>query len=128
MQRLGWLSNFKELRCRTSVPFDSSVLFSRSRRYAITTERVKIQFKERRARRDGVCEPVTLTGSEMLVRIKDNAGNWHRCIASPAGKHALIHDLQFLVDHFDIPEVPDVAQLNPKQFAANKRALRALEK
>lgn len=122
-QRLGWLPQATELRCRKSFP-----VFTHNTRYPITTEKVKVQLKERRARRDGISEPVTYAGIELLIRVKDNHGNWHRCLANPAGQHALIHDLAFFVEHFDIPQVPDLARLHPKQYHKNQRKLKELEK
>ncbi len=130
MQRLGWLPHFKELKCRRTVAASlcrGAPIFTCDHNYPVTTERVKVQFKERRARRDGVSEPVTYTGSEMMVRIKDNQGNWHRCLPNPANTHALIHDLVFLVRHFEIPKVPDLATLHRKQFNHYKRKLKELE-
>jgi hypothetical protein len=123
IQRLGWLIHFRDLRCRRSI-----TTFRARRRYPITCETVRVQQRDRRTRRDGVTEPVIYTGQELFIRIKDNAGTWHRCLPTPANQHPLIHDFTFLIDHFDIPEVHDVATLNQKQFAANKRALKALEK
>jgi hypothetical protein len=124
MQRLGWLPQTTELKCRRGAP----AAFTYGQRYSVTTEKVKVHLKERRARRDGISEPVTYIGLELLVRIKDNHGNWHRCLANPAAQHALIHDLSFLVEHFDIPPVPDLARLHPKQYNKNQRKLKELEK
>lgn len=134
MQRLGWLPHTGELKC--AIPIDignllagrRTTVFSKGDRYDFTTEKVKVFSKERRARRDGVSEPVTYSGYELFIRIKDNRGNWHRCLPNPQGQHALIHDLEFLVEHFEIPEVPDLAKLHPKKFATYKRKLRKLEK
>lgn len=136
MQRLGWLPQATELRCRKSF-FNPKMwagykhppaCFAHGERYPITTEKVKVHMKERRARRDGISEPVTYTGYELLIRVKDNHGNWHRCLANPAGQHALIHDLVWLVRHFDIPKVPDLAKKHPKQFKEFQRRLKKLER
>lgn len=124
MQRLGWLPQSGTLKClRSCVP-----AFLRYSPYDFTTEKVKVFSKERRARRDGVSEPVTYSGYELLIRVKDDHGEWHRCLPNPQGQHALIHDLEFLVEHFEIPEVPDLAALHPKKFAAYKRKLKKLER
>lgn len=124
MQRLGWLPQTGQLKCsRSCFP-----VFLRDSFYEFTTEKVKVFLKERRARRDGVSEPVTYSGYELLIRIRDNQGNWHRCLPNPQGQHALIHDLEFLVEHFHIPQVPDLAALHPKKFAAYKRRLKRLER
>jgi len=123
-QRLAWLVNHSLLRCKRSEPAGH---FLKGSDYAITTETARIQFKERRARRDGITEPVTFTGHELLVRLKDEKGNWHRCLPNPTATHELIHDFAFLVQHFHIPDVPDIAKATPKQFAAMKRRLKMLE-
>ena len=135
MQRLGWLPQRGQLKCiktarnpKMWAGYNTPPSFlDRGQLYDFTTEKVKIQIKERRARRDGISEPVTYAGVELLIRVKDNHGNWHRCLANPAGQHALIHDLSFLVEHFDIPQVPDVAKQHRKQFANFQRRLKRLE-
>lgn len=133
MQRLGWLPHAGVLKCTESVDIGNllagrrTTVFANGESYSFTTEKVKVFTKERRARRDGISEPVTYSGYELVVRVKDNQGNWHRCLPNPQADHALIHDLEFLVEHFEIPEVPDLAALHPKDFSRYKRRLKQLE-
>ena len=133
MQRLGWLPHTGQLKCTEPVDIGNllagrrTTVFIKGQSYDFTTEKVKVFIKERRARRDGISEPATYSGYELLVRVKDNQDNWHRCLPNPQGEHALIHDLEFLVEHFEIPKVPDLAALHPKKFAAYKRKLKQLE-
>lgn len=134
MQRLGWLQHFSSLKCKTGHTSQVTGHFLKNRRYAIATETVRVESKERRARRDGSSEPVTYTGKDLLVRIQDEQGNWHRFLSNPpllqhskTPKHPLIHDFMFLVKHFEIPEIPDAAALQPKLFREMKQRLKALE-
>jgi len=80
-------------------------------------------------------EEVLVTGQELLLRIKDDAGEWHAFTQYNLGaeqenerpeKH--FHLLSELVECFHIPAVPDVAQCHPAEFAEYQRRLRALER
>ena len=131
LQRLGWLIHFSSLKCRRTVSqlstFNSQPSFRAARRYPFTTETVKVRATERRAGRDGVSRPVHLTGLDLLVRLRDEQGQWHRFLTLPATKNEIIHDFRFLVEHFEIPDIPDLARLQPGRFREYKRKLRALE-
>jgi hypothetical protein len=124
LQRLGWLKHFTAIECSKA----SHGVFRAGQSYPMTSETVTIRTKDRRQRTDGVSEPVTFTGKNILIRVKDHAGDWHRFLENPAAEHPLIHDLKFLVEHFSIPEIQDVATLNPTQFRKNIRKLKALER
>lgn len=48
--------------------------------------------------------------------------------AEGLAKAGRTHPLQTLLDHFEVPEVPDVAVLQPERYLENKRRLQELEK
>jgi len=121
-QRLGWMRHFKSLRCKKDCAG-----FTKGRDYPILVEDVRISHGERRLRRNGVRESVTLTGRGLMFVIKADNGWRHRFLDRPQDAHPIIHDFAFLVEHFTIPQVRDVALLNPKGFETYKARLRALE-
>lgn len=128
IERLGWLVHFSTLKCKKNFSASGSQLFTVSKRYSFTASTVKVRRTERRARRDGIRSPVHLTGPDLYIKIADESARDHRFLARPATRNDIIHDFAFLVEHFEIPEIPDLASLHPKKFQEYKRRLRALEK
>jgi hypothetical protein len=90
-------------------------------------EDVRLTHAERKTRTGGVKEAVTLSGNGLMVVIKADNGWRHRFLDQPRAEHPILHDFQFLVEHFTIPPVPDVARLHAKAFETYKARLRALE-
>lgn len=123
MQRLGWLPHFTKLKCRLAI----EGCFRRGATYPMLTSIVKVESKERRTTRSGGTEPITIAGRDLLVQLRDDKGHWHRFISRPPFTHEILHDHAALVEHFDIPEIPDLAALQPKRFAEFKKRLKELE-
>ncbi len=93
----------------------------------MATQTVRITFSENRNSELGTRKFCTLTGCELMIVLTADNGWRHRFLAAPKKTHTIIHSFEFLVEHFHIPQVPDVAALNPKGFETFKARLRALE-
>ncbi len=89
----------------------------------MVTQTVRIKSETRNAK----SETVVLTGCELMIVLTADNGWRHRFLAAPKKTHTIIHSFEFLVEHFHIPQVPDVAALNPNGFETFKARLRALE-
>lgn len=129
MQRLGWLQHFTRIRC--TKKFAS---FEPGQFYPVATSTVAVNHRETRLQRDGMPAAVILTGWDLLVKISAAAiGSEqpdpcvHRFLARPQSIHPWIHDLSFLIAHFAIPEILDLAALNSAAFRNYQEKLRALE-
>lgn len=129
MQRLGWLQHFTRIRC--TKPFDA---FRKGLLYPLSTSTVTVDHSETRLQRDGLPAAVILTGWDLLVKIAaaeigtENSDSCvHRFLARPQSTHPWIHDLPFLIEHFQIPEILDQAALNATAFLGYQDKLRALE-
>ena len=79
-------------------------------------------------------EDVLVTGQELLLRIQDDHKKWHAFTQYSLGAEQenerpedYFHLLSELVECFEIPEVPDVAELHPQEFAMYQARMRALE-
>lgn len=107
--------------------------FTKGQSYPLATltfEGKKVEVRER----PGACdEDVLVTGMELAVLITDDAGETH-CFTQFAAKEddgrpdaQHHHLLSALVNHFVIPEVPDVATLFPDLYQTYRERLLALE-
>ena len=133
VQRLGHLDEEDDIRCEVAP----GIGFTAGRSYALESETFQGRKVERRPHPGGEKdrkEEVLVTGQELLLRIRDDAGAWHAFTQYDLGrdqqaerpeKH--FHRLAELVECFQIPDVPDIAQVHPEEFAEYQRRLRALE-
>ena len=133
VQRLGHLDEEDDIRCEVAP----GIGFTAGRSYALESETFQGRKVERRPHPGGEKdrkEEVLVTGQELLLRIRDDAGAWHAFTQYDLGrdqqaerpeKH--FHRLAELVECFHIPDVPDIAQVHPEEFAEYQRRLRALE-
>jgi len=116
VQRLGYLDEFESLTCRKTLAG-----FSEGRRYSITSRTIPVERREKRLNLAGNPEEIEVSGNELLIEINDDHGTRH-AFTFDTGNRNLSgfkpHDLQALIDHFDIPAVPDIASLQPDRYAA----------
>jgi len=134
VQRLGYLDEEDGIRCERPPGLG----FTAGQSYPIESETIagrKVEMRPHWRRGEkGDKEKVLVTGQELLLRIKDANKEWHAFTQYPLGaeqererpeKH--FHLLSELVECFHIPDVPDIAQCHPAEFAEYQRRLRALE-
>jgi hypothetical protein len=134
VQRLGHLDEEDEIRCDTAPGLG----FTAGRTYKMETETIAGRKVEKRphwrASKKGETEDVLVTGQELLIRIKDDNGQWHGFTQYTLGDdqekerpEAHFHLLSELVECFHIPPVPDVAELHADEFAMYRARLVALQ-
>lgn len=141
IQRLGYLDEEDTITCEQSFPCDgeSSHPYVAGRSYPIHTRTMNVSWSDARPGMDGGMEDLILTGAELVVFIEDEDGQRRafvdaRRIDSAAAalqesgaRLAAIHTLQQLVDHFQIPHVPDVAECRPAEYQQHMQTLNDLE-
>jgi hypothetical protein len=121
-QRIGWIFGQQKLSCILSHDH-----WTAGKTYSAICEEVNLQGQRTRRTRKGVEETVTLVGKELMIRIIDDKHDWHRFFPNPTFAHRLVHSFSFLVSHFDIPAVPDIAEANPDLYDEYLKRLHALE-
>jgi hypothetical protein len=115
-------------------------LFRAGQRYTIRTETIAIKRTGRKMNLTGQLDDVLWEGSELALFIKDNNGaerlfmderlraeDVRLSIQAEDAPSPIEFNLQQLADHFDIPEVPDVATKNPEAYQRNLTMLHLIE-
>jgi hypothetical protein len=155
IQRLGYLDDNDDILCLKNVythdilsslgrPGEilqgGTVLFAAGQRYTIRTETIAIKRTGRKMNLTGQLDDVLWEGSELALFIKDNNGterlfmderlraeDVRLSIQAEDAPSPIEFNLQQLADHFDIPEVPDVATKSPAAFQRNVELLQQIE-
>ena len=135
IQSLGYLDDNDDILCLKDLPG-----FSAGQRYTIRTETISVQRSGRRMNVTGELDDVQWEGSELALFIRDNHGierlfmeerlkanDVRLSIQDENAPSPIEFHLQHLVEHFQIPEVPDVAARNPEAFQRNLALLRRIE-
>jgi hypothetical protein len=130
-QRVGWLDEQDTIRCLH--PWKT---FDIKESYALKTVTFIGKKAEWRDGKDGQ-EEVLVTGQEIAILIHDGT-KWHAFTYHPVNqrqdglpgeiagaKH--FHGLRELLDHFVLPDVPDLAMRQPERYAENLRRLESIE-
>jgi len=112
-ERLGWLDGAKVIRC--SVGFAD---FEAGRLYPIQTRTQKIRSLTIRLC-EGKKERVLVTGDEFSIVVLDSLRRRNlftdHLPPSKRGFYA-IYSTEVLVDHFAIPHVPDIAEVDSSEY------------
>lgn len=136
VQRLGYLDEEDRIECRV----DGLGPFQAGHRYPIETHTEEVSFETEIFDASGETNIVERTGRELVLKVwsaaKKTPDTEHRFIMG--GKYQYehtgtidgrdhVHTFADLVDHFHIPEVPDVAAANPEQYQKNLGAIAEIE-
>jgi len=152
IQRLGYLDEQDSIACKADLRLGASVAFAAGRNYPLRTQTVPVERKVRKPNpQTGDEEVLELTGQELaiLLKVEDNeycfmdarlqtdpdtkVPNVKACKRRQPGPttlkdpSAIDFSLQELCAHFIIPDVPDVATVNPKGYEKNLELLNELE-
>jgi len=156
IQRLGYLDESSDILCmsdlplraKTPLPSDersqgestSKVLFRAGVRYPLATRSIRFTRTQIKPNLRGEDEELELSGQELAILIKPKPGEKNEfCfmdgalraanvkIGDDAGANVIHFTLQDLVDHFDIPEVPDIATTDPARYNSFIAQLHQLE-
>jgi len=131
VQRLGYLEEEDSIRCEKDLgPFKAG------KTYPITTETVEVTRKSFRMNLIGDEEEMEFTGYQLVTHVlsdhEDHVFVDGSCLADGVTttlKHpaSLTHVLQDLLEHFHIPEVPDVVAAKPQQYQKHLATLLEIE-
>ena len=130
--RLGWLDEVDELTCEKPLQVKGDAFgeaFSTGKAYRIASRTVATRDIITRQTVAGFPEEVAVTGTELVVTIRDNALRVHVFAHHTPPHDPRIHKshpLDTLLAHFLIPAVPDIASLFPARFQKLKTQLAAL--
>jgi hypothetical protein len=89
---------------------------------------VKVERLTERHNLAGCPEQILLTGQELVIQIACEVGSVSFMSAPNLAPRERAFDLEELLEHFEIPEVADVAAVNPAGYAHNLARLEELEK
>lgn len=135
IQCLGYVDEHDTLECLIDLGRD----FKAGQRYRLRTETIRVIREGTKMNNEGGLDDCEYDGAELAIfldgargeklfmearHVADNV----RLSIQDEGEPSPIHyTLNQLVDHFDIPHVPDVAALNPADYDANLAMLREIE-
>ncbi|MDE2103518.1 MAG: DEAD/DEAH box helicase [Patescibacteria group bacterium] len=145
IQRLGYLDEQDDIECCRPLPG-----FRKGRRYVLRSTTVAVKRLGTKMNTIGLLDDVEWNGQELAFFVTDDDGI-ERCFMEGRNREPNVtvnlikpgttgrkdkylesepcvidFTLNELADSFVIPEVPDVATLNPRQYEANLRTLEAI--
>ena len=143
VQRLGFLDEEDLIVCKKNFRSEAHGEFFAGKSYQLTcATRTLVQFEER-MNLTGEMDRVMISGCEMVITVSDRNNNRFEFLPNPKaeiaddrgsrgrlGGHSPSsngHDLAALIEHFEIPKVPDIAELFPDKYAAAIAALKEIE-
>jgi hypothetical protein len=138
LQRLGYLEEEDSILCKADLVRDGATLYKAGESYALATQSVCVTRLGFRPNLAAEMEEVEYSGSELATYITDATGT-QRCFMEDRLREQNVSldgypdtekidfTLQELDEHFVIPDVPDVASVNPDAFQANLAQLQQLE-
>lgn len=124
-QRLGWLDEAACLICSN----DMAGCFTAGLTYAIRTSSIIIKHLIERKSIYGGLEEVLITGEELIVAMEDDLQRTHTFCHGDVPQDPRIyanHPLTPLIEHFHIPETPDITQIYPATYQKYKQTLALL--
>jgi hypothetical protein len=143
IQRLGYLDELDDVLCVKDLAGPDSVgpIFQAGRRYPLATKSMRFTRLQKKPNLQGEDEELELSGQELAILIQPDSGEDAReyCFMDGAlraptvrigenpGADVVDFTLQELVDHFEIPEVPDIATVDPARYNAFIEQLHRLE-
>jgi len=114
--------------------------FRAGTRYAIRTETIRVKRSGTKMNLTGERDEVEWEGSELALFIRDGEGierlfmeerlrgkDVTLSIQDQGAPSPIEYNLQDLIQHFEIPEVPDVALVHPAAYQKNLEALELIE-
>ena len=135
IQRLGYLDDNDDVLCLKDLPG-----FAAGQRYTIRTETISVQRSGKKMNLTGELDEVQWEGSELALFIRDGDGierlfmeerlradDVRLSIQDENSPSPIEFNLQQLVEHFEIPEVPDVAAIHPERYQQHLALLRQIE-
>ena len=136
IQRLGYLDENDDILCLKDIGHR----YLAGHRYKLRTETVSLKRAGEKMNLQGELDAVEWSGSELAIFIAGESGDeylfmdeWLRSrdvvlsIQKEGEPSPIAHTLQQLVDHFEIPEVPDISVTRPAEYERNLSLLAQIE-
>ncbi len=153
IQRLGYLDDNDDILCLKDLWLVDGVTtlggtplppgeptFKAGQRYTIRTETISVTRVGQKMNLTGSLDDVSWEGSELALFIRDGDGlerlfmeghlaqpNVRLSIQAEGAPSPIEFNLQQLIEHFEIPEVPDVAAVHPEAYQHNLALLHLIE-
>ena len=151
IQRLGYLDDNDDILCCKNLEIPkaenrnrdgsiSAFCFLAGTRYTIRTETIRVKRSGTKMNLTGERDEVEWEGSELALFIRDCEGierlfmeerlrgkDVTLSIQDQGAPSPIEYNLQDLIKHFNIPEVPDVALVHPAAYQKNLEALELIE-
>ena len=153
IQRLGYLDDNDDILCLKDLWLVDGVTslggtpkppgeptFKAGQRYTIRTETISVTRAGQKMNLTGSLDDVSWEGSELALFIRDGDGierlfmeghlaqpNVRLSIQAEGAPSPIEFNLQQLIEHFEIPEVPDVAAVHPEAYQHNLALLHLIE-
>ena len=127
VQRLGYLDESDTIECTSN----GLIGFSKGKIYPLRSETIEnVKIEKRKRPETDTKERVEITGQELLFTIRDDHEHWHAFTQHEIEHRSRIehyHQLIELLENFEIPVVPDVAEARPALYREYLNRLNALE-
>jgi predicted RNA methylase len=127
VQRLGYLDESDTIGCIGN----GLIGFSKGKSYPLRSETIEnVKIETRKRPESDTKERVEITGLELLFTIRDDHDHWHAFTQHEIEHRSRIehyHQLAELLENFEIPVVPDVAEARPALYREYIKRLNALE-
>lgn len=140
IQRLGYADEYDTLMCLKDLGGQTGTVFQAGKSYELKTETVRIVRKGTKMNLEGDIDDVLYDGSELAIWLVTHGGdqklfmdarlmdaNVQLSIQKEGEPSPINFTLHQLTEHFQIPEVPDVATLHPERYQANIAMLHEIE-
>ncbi len=137
VQRIGYVDESDTLKCKAAGLNG----FEIGKCYALASQTTAIGRTFTRKNIEGSDEQLLTTGQDLVITLTDARGKVHKFMQFPEMElnsrgevqvdyvpDPTTHNLQTLIAHFEIPEVPDIASCRQDEYRAALDRLSALEK
>jgi hypothetical protein len=126
MQRIAWLDEYTHIECTAAFEGDS---FAPGDSYRVVCTDIPTTHITDRQTMHGGTEEVLITGHELLVTVRDSRNRLHAFCHTGIPTDIEIHKLhhtQYLLNHFAIPDAPDITKVYPATYAKHRAFLSTL--
>lgn len=129
VQRLGYLDEQDIITCTSPLASPTGSQFEAGGQYAISSRSIDTLTSTSRPNLAGKLQVIEMHGKDLLIEITDARGIVQGFVPDPQSVPDRAHllPLQSLVDTFEIPEVPDIATLQPERYQRHMATLATFE-
>lgn len=133
LQRLAWVKEGKLACCKDMAHPNGTLMFQAGKGYSVHRHMVLVEWREPKPTATGGIQPVEYSGYEMAFVITDDSQTKRWFIECRLGRNAKLQpvtdndfNLADLIAHFEIPEVPTIAEHRAEEYASAKERIMCL--